>query len=399
MSLYVNLRFALKSIKNNRRRSMLTMIGIIIGIASVITILAIGKGYERDTIKNLTKSNSNNVEMRVSFIPDDNTLYYTNTKFFQDGDLAVLRDIEGIKTVDYSRFSEDQIYKDLIFKEKKISERVKLVDFDREVVSHGRRITHQDNVLLNKVVMIDLDTAKEMFSSAENAIGKCLEFDQQLFKIIGIFPEASQKDLFSLSDVKVKIPKKTYYYYCKHEKDTSSLTLTLKENVNTDKLTTIVVNKLKKLGSLRYLGDYEIVDEAVFTKGIGKILSSITYFVTAVAGISLFIAGVGVMNMMYISISERTKEIGIRRALGASRKSIRMQFLFEGLILTVLGGLVGYLLGMFFAYIVGNLIHVHVTVDLFIILIAIGISSIVGLVFSIVPASNAAKKDLIDILR
>ncbi|MFG5498757.1 ABC transporter permease, partial [Enterococcus faecalis] len=109
--------------------------------------------------------------------------------------------------------------------------------------------------------------------------------------------------------------------------------------------------------------------------------------------------GVGVMNMMYISVSERTKEIGIRRALGATRNSIRLQFLLEGLILTISGGIIGYSLGMIFAYGIGSLIKIHVSVDLFTILLAVGVSLFIGLVFSVMPASEAAKKDLIDILR
>ncbi|HFM6676198.1 TPA: FtsX-like permease family protein, partial [Enterococcus faecium] len=188
-------------------------------------------------------------------------------------------------------------------------------------------------------------------------------------------------------------------YYFKSEKDTSSLTLTLEEGVEPDKVTSKVINQLKEKGSLKHLGEYEVLDTAMLTKGIGQILSTITYFITAVAGISLFIAGVGVMNMMYISVSERTKEIGIRRALGATRKSIMLQFLLEGLILTLSGGLIGYLLGMALAYSVGSLIKVNVSLDLFTILLAVGVSSVIGLVFSVMPASEAAKKDLIDILR
>ncbi|HAR0239289.1 TPA: ABC transporter permease, partial [Enterococcus faecium] len=180
---------------------------------------------------------------------------------------------------------------------------------------------------------------------------------------------------------------------------TSSLTLTLEEGVEPDKVTSKVINQLKEKGSLKHLGEYEVLDTAMLTKGIGQILSTITYFITAVAGISLFIAGVGVMNMMYISVSERTKEIGIRRALGATRKSIMLQFLLEGLILTLSGGLIGYLLGMALAYSVGSLIKVNVSLDLFTILLAVGVSSVIGLVFSVMPASEAAKKDLIDILR
>ncbi|WP_049067844.1 ABC transporter permease, partial [Enterococcus faecium] len=195
----------------------------------------------------------------------------------------------------------------------------------------------------------------------------------------------------------LKLCNRTYYF--KSEKDTSSLTLTLEEGVEPDKVTSKVINQLKEKGSLKHLGEYEVLDTAMLTKGIGQILSTITYFITAVAGISLFIAGVGVMNMMYISVSERTKEIGIRRALGATRKSIMLQFLLEGLILTLSGGLIGYLLGMALAYSVGSLIKVNVSLDLFTILLAVGVSSVIGLVFSVMPASEAAKKDLIDILR
>lgn len=96
--------------------------------------------------------------------------------------------------------------------------------------------------------------------------------------------------------------------------------------------------------------------------------------------------------MMYISVSERTKEIGIRRALGATRKSIMLQFLLEGLILTISGGIIGYLLGMVFAYGIGSLIKVHVSVDLFTIILAVGVSSVIGLVFSVMPASEARKR-------
>nr|WP_257613394.1 FtsX-like permease family protein [Carnobacterium maltaromaticum] len=197
----------------------------------------------------------------------------------------------------------------------------------------------------------------------------------------------------------IQIPKNSYLHYFNIENDSSSLTITLDEGVQPDKVTTEVISNLNEKGTMRDLGDYQVLDTAILTKGIGSILSTITYFITSVAGISLFIAGVGVMNMMYISVSERTKEIGIRRALGATRRSIMIQFLLEGLTLTVSGGIIGYLIGMLFAYALGILIKVNVSVDLFTILLAVGVSSVIGLLFSVMPASEAAKKDLIDILR
>ena len=399
MNVYVNFRSAWQAIKNNRKRSILTMIGIIIGISSVITILAIGRGFEKDTIKNLTKSDSKNVEIQLNFTPNDTSLYDTNTDFFQDADLSIIGNVEGVKKVDYSKIDEEQIYKDLIIKEKKTNKQIKLIGSEGEKVSIGRNLTSQDSELSNKVAAIDSVTAKELFDTSEQALGKGIEIEQELFRIVGVFPGEEQDNLFSLSNINIEIPKATYHYYFKSEKDTSSLTLTLEEGVEPDKVTSKVINQLKEKGSLKHLGEYEVLDTAMLTKGIGQILSTITYFITAVAGISLFIAGVGVMNMMYISVSERTKEIGIRRALGATRKSIMLQFLLEGLILTLSGGLIGYLLGMALAYSVGSLIKVNVSLDLFTILLAVGVSSVIGLVFSVMPASEAAKKDLIDILR
>lgn len=399
MNLYVNMRSAWKAIKNNRKRSVLTMIGIIIGISSVITILAIGRGFEKDTVKNLTKSDSKNVEIQLNFTPSDMSLYDTNTKFFQDVDLSTVRNVEGVKKADYSKIDEEQIYKDLSIRGNKKNKQIKLIDSEGKKVSIGRNLTGQDSELLNKVATIDSVTAKELFNTPERALGKGIEIEQELFRVVGVFPGEEQDNLFSLSNTNIEIPKDTYHYYFKSDKNTSSLTLTLKEGVKPDKVTSKVIKQLKDKGSLRHLGEYEVLDTAMLTKGIGQILSTITYFITAVAGISLFIAGVGVMNMMYISVSERTKEIGIRRALGATRKSIMLQFLLEGLILTISGGIIGYLLGMVFAYGIGSLIKVHVSVDLFTIILAVGVSSVIGLVFSVMPASEAAKKDLIDILR
>lgn len=398
MNLYVNFSSAWRAIKNNRKRSILTMLGIIIGISSVITILAVGRGFEKDTVKNLSKGKSKDIEIQLNFIPSDTSPYDMNTDFFKDEDLSIVKNIEGVKKVDYTKLDEEEIYKDLVINGKKKNKQINLVKSEGEKTFLGRQLTSQDNQILNKVALIDENTAKELFSNANNALGNGIEIDGQIFRIVGIFPGDSQDSLFS-SSVNIEIPKNTYEFYFKTNKNTSSLTVTLDDGVSPDKVTSKIINILKEKGTLRNSGDYDVLDTSMLTEGIGKILSTITYFITAIAGISLFIAGVGVMNMMYISVSERTKEIGIRRALGATRNSIRLQFLMEGLILTVSGGVIGYLFGMVFAYIVGSLIKVHVSIDAFTILLSVGISSVIGLVFSVMPASEAAKKDLIDILR
>lgn len=400
MNFNVNWRSAFKSIKNNRKRSILTMFGIIIGISSVITILALGRGFEKDTIKNLTKSESKNVEVQINFNPDDINLYGTNTSFFQETDISAIKEIEGIKHAEYTKTEENQIYKDIYtIDNKKKNKQIELISTKGKEVTQGRSLTTLDNENFNKVALIDSVTAKELFHTLKAALNRGIELDGQLFTIVGIFLGEEQENMFSMPEKNIQIPKNSYLHYFNIENDSSSLTITLDEGVQPDKVTTEVISNLNEKGTMRDLGDYQVLDTAILTKGIGSILSTITYFITSVAGISLFIAGVGVMNMMYISVSERTKEIGIRRALGATRRSIMIQFLLEGLTLTVSGGIIGYLIGMLFAYALGILIKVNVSVDLFTILLAVGVSSVIGLLFSVMPASEAAKKDLIDILR
>ncbi|BDP79065.1 hypothetical protein EfmAA242_32930 (plasmid) [Enterococcus faecium] len=133
---------------------------------------------------------------------------------------------------------------------------------------------------------IDEEMKKAEKAEAENKIEAAQQaLDAQKDAVSGVFPGEEQDNLFSLSNINIEIPKATYHYYFKSEKDTSSLTLTLEEGVEPDKVTSKVINQLKEKGSLKHLGEYEVLDTAMLTKGIGQILSTITYFITAVAGL------------------------------------------------------------------------------------------------------------------
>lgn len=136
-------------------------------------------------------------------------------------------------------------------------------------------------------------------------------------------------------------------------------------------------------------------------KQINKIFDGITYFVAAVAGISLFIAGIGVMNVMYISVAERTEEIAIRRAFGAKSRDIEIQFLIESVVLCLLGGIIGLILGILFSFLVDAVTpsYVSTMISFGPVIIAVGVSTLIGVVFGWVPARAAAKKELIDIIK
>ncbi|EOL42351.1 ABC transporter permease [Enterococcus phoeniculicola] len=399
MKFYVNWRSSLGSIKKNRKRSLLTMFGIIIGIAAVIAILSLGRGFEKDTIKSLTNNDSDKVEIQINFTPNNDGLYSSNLGFFSDRDITLLKTVSGVENVDYPQQEMSSIYKEITIKDKQESKQIELVDATEKELLYGRNLTTLDNETQNKVALIDSITAQGLFDAENKAIGKGIELNGQIFKIVGVYQGEEMTSMFSLPESNIQLPKKTYTYYFEPEKNNYSLTMTIASGGTPSEVTTEAIDLLKKDGSMHDFGEYQVFDTAMLTDGIGQILSTITYFISAVAGISLFIAGVGVMNMMYISVSERTKEIGIRRALGATRRSIKMQFLLEGMTLTLVGGIIGYIFGILFAYAIGSLIDVSVSIDFFTVALAIGVSSGIGLIFSVMPASEASKKDLIDILR
>lgn len=187
--------------------------------------------------------------------------------------------------------------------------------------------------------------------------------------------------------------RKNLYALFRKKDDHSVLALKFNTGVNQDTAMTKVLKQLNMNGESRAQGEYQAYDPTSEIKQLGSMLDQMTLFISAVAAISLFIAGVGVMNMMYISVSERTKEIGIRRALGANAKSIKRQFLFEGIVLTVSGGVIGYILGILIAFAASFALPFSVRPDMMTVLISIGTSVVIGVCFSYLPASAAAKKN------
>lgn len=399
MKFYVNWRSSLGSIFKNKKRSALTMFGIVIGIAAVIAILSIGRGFERDTIESLTASDSDKLEVNIDFVPNNDALYSSNIDMIQSSDFSLLKNVDGVESVMYPKNDLSYIYKDVKVRDKTKNYRLGVVSKKGKSVSYGRAISMYDNQTQNKVVTIDASLAKELFDSAKGAVGRGFELDKQVFTIIGVFPSGAGETMFSMGSTKIQMPRQTYRHFFGDEQYTSSVVVTLEDGSQLNKVADRAIKKLESAGAMRQQGEYQVSNMAMMTDGISEVLNSITLFISAVAGISLFIAGVGVMNMMYISVSERTKEIGIRRALGATRGAIRLQFLLEGMTLTLVGGIIGYLLGMLVAYAIGNVMDISVSVDLFTVCLAVGVSSGIGLIFSVMPASEAAKKDLIDILR
>lgn len=395
MSIQSALENAFRSLLYNKKRSILTMIGIIIGISSVITILSLGRGFEIYAVENLTQTNSKNITFDISFFPTDDTL---NGNFFSEQDLNLVESVEGVDKVEYVKGSSNTLYKDLLINNTKYSTSISLIKKQSRSVDYGRMIDSIDIMSNHKVAVVDSNVA-QLFSanSIEFAVGKGIEIDNTIYQIIGIV-NAESENLFSDS-ASIEIPKNTYEFYNQDITSSSNIRVFISEDNKPSTVNNYVLKILTDYGTLTSQGTYESFDMNQVTDGIGKILSVLTIFITSIASISLLIAGVSVTNMMYTSVSERIQEIGVRRAVGARQKDIRNQFLIEGLLLTISSGIIGYIIGLLLAILISLTLPFKVRPDLFTISLSIGITSILGILFSLAPANSAAKKDLVTILR
>lgn len=227
----------------------------------------------------------------------------------------------------------------------------------------------------NKVVTIDDKIAKDGFHN--NAIGKTIYIDEQGFKIVGI-------ENNSMNDSAVYMPSKTFNQYMKGlSQEYPSLQLKLQDGADKKDTANKVAKELNRKGSGLGDGEYSYEDTEEMMKGINKVFDGITYFVAAVAGISLFIAGIGVMNVMYISVSERTEEIAIRRAFGAKSRDIELQFLIESVVLCLIGGVIGLIIGILIASFIDVVTpnYIKSVISISSIIIAVGVSTLIGIVF------------------
>lgn len=385
---------SIKAILKNKRRNIFTMIGIIIGISAVITIMSLGNGFKKTATDEFSKSGISKDSALITYFTESGEAVKKNP--FSQQDIDIARQVDGIteakiKIDDKQSFTvkatninnSDEPTIDLsVAKKNKI-----------EKTTEGKGFGVIDNNLKKKVVVVNDEIAHGTFEG--NAIGQTLYIDGQGYKIVGIANDP-------LHPANVFMPSKTFDRYMDNlTQDYPALQLSLVEGVQKKDVARKVVDELNKNGTGIGVGKYNYEDNEKILKEITQIFDSITYFVAAVAGISLFIAGIGVMNVMYISVSERTEEIAIRRAFGAKGRDIEFQFLIESIILCVIGGLIGLSLGIAIAEIVAAVTpdYIQSVVSLTSVIIAVGVSTLIGIIFGWVPARSAANKELIDIIK
>lgn len=403
MSLENLIKSSLLSLKANKLRVFLTMIGIIIGISSVVVVLSIGDGLKAQVSKSTGDTKSNKIN--VAFSPENYEEDISSIEPFNQDDIYSLKKVDGVEKVkkasqeDMMGFGEG-IYGETNFLGETTS--IMALAYDdkssnmfsstkSDSVVEGRYFEKSD--INNDVIVLTYENAKLLFNEPKEGIGKAIDLNGRMFEVIGVLEKS--EDIFSFSGdlvQKSSIDRIKNEENKKDEDTITSLDVYISPGHDFNTVSEDVKSSLEELHP-DIAGTYHISNPGEITKAFTKIISAITMFITLITAISLFVGGIGVMNIMYVSVTERKREIGIRRAIGATPNSIMLQFLFEAIFVTLLGGLLGILVGFLLSQCAGMFMPFKPVLTLKTFIGASSTSVIVGIIFGIIPAYKASKLD------
>lgn len=386
---------SVQAILAHKLRSFLTMLGIIIGITSVICVVALAKGSQESIIKSINKMGTNTIQINPGRGPGDRNS--AKVKRFNVDDAKML---DGLDFVDYAspimNASAELIYGNSSSSGIARAGNEKILQISGVELLSGRNFTKQDVSSSASVAIIDQNTRKEFFSGLddENIIGQTLIFAGHPFSIIGI----AKKDEGPFGDtaLSVYMPYTTVMNRLTGDYNLRQIIVSVKNNVNSQLAEQTISDILL---SRRGSRDFHTRNSDTIMQTIKATTDTMSLLISGVALISLLVGGIGVMNIMLVSVIERTKEIGVRMAIGAKSKDIMLQFLIEAVLLCAIGGAVGVGFAFAIGWTINTLDVVSMIFSPISVLIAFGISSAIGIIFGYMPAKNASRLNPIDALQ
>ncbi|KMN43710.1 ABC transporter permease [Bacillus sp. LK2] len=397
MSLLDSMKIALSSILAHKLRSALTMLGIIIGVGSIITVVAIGQGGEA-MLKSKIAGSGNNL-MPIQFKPDINDEFAMGgheVPKLTEEDILEVKQVKDVAHV----ITTNSTMEALDINDKKAM--INVIGLDSEYFQvnkvkmvKGRSLNESDISQGNNVVMISMKAEETLFKD-ENPVGKIIEMKGQPVQIIGVYKSDNEFMGFETEEILIPL---TLWPVLYGTDEIQSIAIQAKNVDNLEAAGKKAVEVLNSRKPSEIPGKYELVNLKEFQEGVSKVTNIMTMIIGGIAGISLVVGGIGVMNIMLVSVTERTREIGIRKALGATRSKILLQFLIEAVMLTLLGGLIGIGLGYGGAYIVSTFAKWPPLVSWEVVVGGVLFSMTLGIIFGLIPANKAAKLDPIEALR
>lgn len=412
-----NVKLALQGIWGHKMRSLLTMLGIIIGIASIISIVSTIKGTNEQIKQNLVGSGTNSVT--VSLYQNDSP-YELAWSELPKG-VAVVTDAVRTQAAALDEVEDASLYRertyasDIFYKNTPFNGTVRGVDSHYLDVNNydlilGRCFSEKDFSAFHKVVIVDRNCAKTMFLK-ENPIGKVLEIGKEPFVVIGMVEQkrTSEPVINNLEDYNLYMGENSGCLFLPgvqwpnlYRYD-EPLSLCLKA-LSTDDMTRAGQKATKLMNQTLHLGEssefrYQSNDISQQARKLQELSNSTNMQLIWIASISLLVGGIGVMNIMLVSVTERTREIGLKKAIGAQESRILFQFLTEAAVLTSFGGVLGVIAGIVMAKVISRLTETPMAVSVPASVLAVAFSMLIGVVFGLLPAIKAARLNPIDALR
>lgn len=384
------MKISLKNITMNKLRATLTMLGIIIGVAAVIALTSLGMGASKSVSDEVSSLGTTTVSVTLSGnSSEEEVVTYDELMSFEDLDEvdAVSPTVTTNSTVKNGTTESDGVTVTGITTSYEKVEDITL--------QSGRNVMDVDIDNRNKVVVLGYNVATELFGFS-NPIDQTVKIDGTTFKVIGVLSEQGEELSGSVDD-QVLIPFTTAQRFIGQTYVTSATV-----NMTSEDTVEMGMAKMKQELYNQFGGDetsYSVRNQSSISDALDSVSNTMTYLLAGIASISLIVGGIGIMNIMLVSVTERTREIGIRKAIGAKKKDIMLQFLIEATVLSALGGILGALIGLGSAELLSNLLDMTMQITWWVVGGSVGFSVFIGVIFGIFPANKASNLSPLEALR
>lgn len=401
------LKIALRAINNNKLRSFLTMLGIIIGVASVITMLAIGQGSKRSIQEQISEMGSNMIMVHPG-----------NNDRRGGGVRMNASDMQTLKNADYEEIvkkctrylssvsplvnsSGQMIYGNNNYPASVTGVSQDYLDIRKLNVSQGDMFTDQDIATSAKVCVIGKTIVDNLFTNQEDPIGKVVRFGKVPFTVVGVLEPKGYNSMGQDQDAVVLAPFTTIQKRVSNITYLNGIYASAKEERLTSKAIDDIVDVLRQTHKIKEDGelDFSVRSQEELSSMMTSTTDMLTVLLACIASISLLVGGIGIMNIMYVSVTERTREIGLRMSVGARGIDILAQFLIEAILISVTGGLIGVLFGVGASYGLSALLGWPVYVQPYSVMLSFLVCTITGVFFGWYPAKRASELDPIEAIR
>jgi len=392
---------ALSNLKGNVLRTLLTMLGIIIGIASVIIIMSMGQGATASIVDRISTLGANTINV----FPGNRrrgpgAISETVTSLVSKDVEAIvkLEDVAAVSGVVSARTA-------VSYQGNNMSASINGVEADYQLIQSlevdlGSFFDKSQVKGMTKVAVIGVDIVSELFEEGEEPLGKAIRVDGKSFRVVGVLEQSDASGMSNPNEA-IYIPLDTMMKTVIGQNYLGSIAVLATDSESVDGVVEDIENLLIDRHEIidMDLKDFTIMNFQEMISTISNVTGILTTLLSGIAAISLLVGGIGIMNIMLVTVTERTKEIGLLKSIGAKNGHILNQFLLEAVVLTVTGGLIGVTIGVGISFVIAKIVSIPFIVKISSIAIAVGVSSLVGVVFGYYPARNAAKLSPIDALR